>query len=327
MATMAQSGNTSLRDHWQRWGIFLILAAPIVLLLAVNPVFRQPGNLFNLWQQSSIIGVLAVGQTMVISLGGFDLSVGAVAALAGVVCYMAFSYSAGGEMVVVGIIGGLAACAVVGTINGLLVTKLKITPLIATLGALSLVRGFVLIVSNGQLVYADGAGYDLSEFLQGSLAGMPVAGLIFIALAILTWYLLRFTVFGQFVFAIGGNEKAATLAGIPVTKVKIVAYSLCSVLAGVGGILLASRTASALPNAGINYELQAITAAVIGGASLGGGKGSIAGSVLGVILLTAIGNGLNLYNVSPFWQTGVTGAILLLAVGFSNFSDGSLRKL
>jgi ribose/xylose/arabinose/galactoside ABC-type transport system permease subunit len=327
MKTIASGTTMGYLALWQRWGIFLILAAPIALLLAVNPVFRQPGNLFNLWQQSSIIGVLAVGQTIVIILGGFDLSVGAVAALAGVICFLVFGYGAGSGMVALGIAAAVAGCAIAGTINGLLVTKIRITPLIATLGTLSLIRGFVLIVSNGQLVYAEGAGYDLSEFLQGSLAGMPVAGLLFLLLAVAAWYLLRFTVFGQFVFAIGGNEKASTLAGIPVTKVKIVAYSLCSVLAGVGGILLSSRTASALPNSGINYELQAITAAVIGGASLGGGKGSIGGTFLGVVLLTAIGNGLNLYNVSPFWQTGVTGLILLLAVGFSNFSDGTLRKL
>ena len=311
---------------WQRWGIFIILAAPIAILLAVNPVFRRPGNLFNLWQQSSIIGVLAVGQTIVIILGGFDLSVGAVAALAGVICYLIFGFGGGVEIVALGILGGLAACALVGVINGLLVTRIRITPLIATLGALSLVRGFVLIVSDGQLVYAEGIAYDLAEFLQGSFLGMPVAGLIFMVLAVIAWILLRFTVFGQFVFAIGGNERAALLAGIPVSKVKIIAYALCSVMAGIGGILLASRTASALPNSGVNYELQAITAAVIGGASLGGGKGSVAGTVLGVLLLTAIGNGLNLYNVSPFWQTGVTGAILLIAVAFSNFSNGSFNQ-
>ena len=323
---MTTSTTSGFKALWQRWGIFFILAAPIAILLAINPVFRQPGNLFNLWQQSSIIGVLAVGQTIVIILGGFDLSVGAVAALAGVVCYLIFGYGGGIEILAAGMLGGLAACIVVGVINGLLVTKVKITPLIATLGALSLVRGFVLIVSDGQLVYAEGIAYDFAEFLQGSILGMPVAGLIFLVLAIVAWVLLRFTVFGQFVFAIGGNEKAALLAGIPVSKVKIIAYAICSVTAGIGGILLASRTASALPNAGVNYELQAITAAVIGGATLGGGKGSIAGTVLGVLLLTAIGNGLNLYNVSPFWQTGVTGAILLIAVAFSNFSNGSLAR-
>lgn len=316
-----------LLGYWQRWGIFLVLLLPIAILFIVNPVFRQPGNLFNLWQQASIIGVLAVGQTLVIILGGFDLSVGTVAALAGVVCYMVFGHGDGAGIVVLGIAASLAACTIVGAINGILITRINITPLIATLGMLSLVRGFVLIVSDGQLVYAEGPGYAFAEFLQGSFLGMPVAGLLFAGLAILVALILRRTIFGQYVFAIGGNEKAATLAGLPVVKVKILSYALCSVLAGVGGLLLSSRTASALPNAGVNYELQAITAAVIGGAALGGGKGSIFGTVLGVLLLTAIGNGLNLYNVSPFWQTGVTGLILLLAVGFSSWGNREARSI
>ncbi|MBL8579104.1 MAG: ABC transporter permease [Mesorhizobium sp.] len=316
-----------LLSYWHRWGIFLILLLPIMVLFVVNPVFRQPGNLFNLWQQASIIGVLAVGQTLVLILGGFDLSVGTVAALAGVICYLVFAGGDGGSVVLLGVLAALAACAIVGAINGILITKFNITPLIATLGMLSLVRGFVLIVTEGQLVYAEGPGYTFAEFLQGSLFGMPVAGLLFALLAVAVALLLRRSIFGQYVFAIGGNEKAALLAGLPVVKVKILSYALCSVLAGVGGLLLSSRTASALPNAGVNYELQAITAAVIGGAALGGGKGSIFGTVLGVLLLTAIGNGLNLYNVSPFWQTGVTGLILLLAVGFSTWGNRDARSI
>jgi ribose/xylose/arabinose/galactoside ABC-type transport system permease subunit len=307
-----------LSGFWRKWSVFILLLAPIVFLFIANPVFRQPGNLFNLWQQSSIIGTLAVGQTVVIILGGFDLSVGAVAAAAGVLCYLIFNAGNGPLIVTLGIFGSLLACAAIGAANGVLVTKINITPLIATLGMLSLVRGFVLVISGGRLVYAEGVGYSLSDFLQGSVLGMPVSGVIFIILALLIGYILRGTILGQYVFAIGGNERAATLSGIPVTTVKIIAYSTCGALAGIGGILLASRTASALPDAGTDYELQAITAAVIGGANLGGGKGSITGTVLGVFLLTAIGNGLNLYNVSPFWQTGVTGAILLLAVGFSS---------
>ncbi len=310
-----------LADAWRSCGLYAVLLTPIVLLFAFNPVFRQPGNLFNLWQQSSIIGLLAVGQTLVIILGGFDLSVGAVAALAGVLCYLAFGLSDAPAMIAAGIVFSIVACALVGVVNGLLVTKLRITPLIATLGVLSLVRGFVLVISDGRLVYAEGYGYSLAEFLQGSFLGMPVAGLLFFVMAGLLWFLLRGTVFGQCIFAVGGNEKAALLAGLPVNKIKIATYALCSVLAGIGGIVLAARTASALPNAGVNYELQAITAAVIGGATLGGGRGSIPGTVIGVLLLTAIGNGLNLYNISAFWQTAVTGAILLIAVGVSMATD------
>jgi ribose/xylose/arabinose/galactoside ABC-type transport system permease subunit len=324
-ALVGTTGRTAL--VWRKWNVFILLLAPIILLFIANPVFRQPGNLFNLWQQSSIIGVLAVGETMVVILGGFDLSVGAVSAVAGVLCYQMFSVGGGAGIAVAGIVGSLIACAIIGALNGLLVTKVRIGPLIATLGMLSLARGFVLVISGGRLVYAEGIGYSLSDLLQGAVLGMPVSGIIFIILAAGVGYLLRGTIYGQYVFAIGGNEKAAVLAGIPVTVVKVITYTACSVLAGVGGILLASRTASALPNAGVNYELQAITAAVIGGASLGGGKGSVTGTVLGVFLLSAIGNGLNLYNVSPFWQTGVTGAILLLAVGSSTADFSKLRLL
>jgi ribose/xylose/arabinose/galactoside ABC-type transport system permease subunit len=303
---------------WRRWSIFIVLAMPILMLAVFNPVFRQPGNLYNLWQQASIIGILAVGQTLVIILGGFDLSVGAVAALAGVICFIGFGTGDGYLAVGTGLAAALAVCGAVGAINGALVTKLKMTPLIATLGVLSLSRGAVLIVSDGQAIYAvEGTGYDFANFLQSSLWGMPVSGLLFLLVAGIGIVLLRLTVYGQFVLAVGGNEKAAILAGIPVTKVKIITYCFCSLAAGLGGILLASRTASALPNAGVNYELQAITAVVIGGAKLSGGKGSVTGTVLGVLLLTALGNALNLYSISPFWQTGVTGAILIIAVGIS----------
>ena len=315
-----------LKRLWKTSGLFIILLTPIALLFVANPVFRQPGNLFNLWQQSSIIGLLAIGQTLVIILGGFDLSIGAVAALSGVVCYLAFAAMDSPLGVGFGLGSALVACAIVGIINGILITKLRISPLIATLGTLSLVRGFVLVTSDGRLVYAEGYGYAISEVLQGSVLYMPVAGLVFFVMAAVLAIVLRRTVYGQYVYAIGGNEKAALLAGLPVDRIKIATYAICSVLAGLGGILLASRTASALPNAGINYELQAITAAVIGGASLGGGKGSILGTVIGVLLLTAIGNGLNLYNVSAFWQTAVTGAILLLAVGISNLTDQSTGR-
>lgn len=309
---------TATTIPWRRWSIFMVLAAPVMALAILNPVFRQPGNLFNLWQQASIIGILAVGQTMVIVLGGFDLSVGAVAALAGVVCFLGFGLGDGYLAVVGGIACALAVCGCVGVVNGALITKLKMTPLIATLGVLSLARGAVLVVSDGQAIYAEeGPGYDFANALQSSFLGMPVAGLLFLGVAAVGLVLLRLTVYGQFVYAVGGNEKAALLAGIPVARVKIVTYCFCSIAAGIGGILLASRTASALPNAGINYELQAITAVVIGGAKLSGGKGSILGTVLGVLLLTAIGNALNLYNISPFWQTGVTGAILIMAVAIS----------
>jgi ribose/xylose/arabinose/galactoside ABC-type transport system permease subunit len=295
--------------------------------MILNPVFRQPGNLFNLWQQASIIGIIAIGQTMVIILGGFDLSVGAVAALSGVVCYLMFGLGGGGLAMVGGVVAALTACAIVGALNGLLITVLNITPLIATLGVLSIVRGLVLIVTNGELVYAEGPAYAFSEFLQDSTLWLPNAGLLFVGLAVAAALVLRRTIFGQYIFAIGGNEKAASLAGLPVLQVKILTYAICSVMAGVGGLLLSSRTASALPNAGISYELQAITAAVIGGAALGGGKGSIFGTVLGILLITAIGNGLNLYNVSPFWQTGVTGLILLLAVGFSTWGNREARAV
>ncbi len=315
-----------LAQIWKRSGQFIILLTPIALLYAFNPVFRQPGNLFNLWQQSSIIGLLAIGQTLVLIIGGFDLSVGAVAALAGVVCYLTFGILDSGLGVGLGVAAAIVACGLVGVINGILITTLRITPLIATLGTLSLVRGLVLVMSDGRLVYAEGYGYAVSEALQGSVLRMPVSGLLFIALAVMLTVLLNRTIFGQYIYAIGGNEKAAMLAGLPVARVKITTYALCSILAGFGGILLAARTASALPNAGINYELQAITAAVIGGAALGGGRGSIFGTVIGVLLLSAIGNGLNLYNVSAFWQTGVTGAILLLAVGISMLNDKSAGR-
>jgi ribose/xylose/arabinose/galactoside ABC-type transport system permease subunit len=311
---------------WTRFGVGLVLVLPALFMAVSNSDFRNWENLVNVLQQASIIGVIAVGMTVVLITGGFDLSVGAVAAMAGVVAFMLFGDNPATITIILGLAGGLGAGVVAGVGNGLLIAKVKINPLIATLGTLSLLRGLILIMSDGKLVYAEGRAIDFSDVVQSKVLGIPVAGLVFLGAATIVSALLRLTTFGQSVYAIGGSERAAVLSGIAVDRVKMLTYALCGVLAAVAGLILASRTASALPNAAVNYELQAITAAVIGGARLGGGKGSVWGTVLGVLMLAVIANGLDLYGVSAFWQSAVTGVVLLVAVTLSTIVDRSERS-
>ncbi|SFO38456.1 ABC transporter permease [Actinomadura madurae] len=320
----AQTGRAALRwlaGTWDRFGSGIILVLPALFLVMANPQFRDGENLINVLQQASIIGVIAIGQTMVLILGGFDLSVGAVAAMAGVATYLFFGADPSPGAIVGGIAGGLLLGALIGSANGFMIAKVRINPLIATLGAMSLVRGLVLIVSDGKLVYAQGSAAGFANLVQGRVLGVPVSGLIFLLVTVAGWGVLRLTAFGQSVYAIGGSERAALLSGIKVARIKVITYAACGLLAAVGGLMLATRTASALPNAATNYELQVITAAVIGGCSLKGGKGSIWGTVLGVLMLAVIANGLDLYGVSVFWQTAVTGVVLLIAVTLSAIGE------
>ncbi len=290
----------------------LVLALAVLMagLALARPNFLNLANLINLVRQISINGILAVGVTYVLLTGGVDLSLGSVAALSGVV---AASFAHPGQHFVVTPVGmGLLAGAACGAANGWMVTRGRVAPFIATLGMMTAARGLALLLSGGRPVSNLGAGFI--SIGGGDLAAIPVPALILFAVALASRIFLNNMRFGRYVYAVGGNENAAWITGVNVRLVKMIAYTACGLLAGLAGIVLASRITTGQPNAGIGYELDAIAAVVMGGTSLNGGAGGVDGTILGALLMGVINNGLDLLNVSAYYQQIVKGLIIVGAV-------------
>ncbi len=273
--------------------------------------FLSPLNLTNILVQSSIMAVIAMGMTFVIIGGGFDLSVGSTAALAG--CVAAMTMVKAGILAGVG--AGIAAGAAVGLANGLIVAQLGVNPFITTLGTMVLVRGVVFLITGGAPVGDDDGGLPAAFVAFGSGRLLGVHYLVWVPaalLAILSW-ILHMTPFGRRVYATGGGREAAYLSGIAVGRVVAATYIWCGALAGVAGVMLAARLQSGQPTAGEFYELTAIAAVVLGGAALQGGEGTLYKSVIGVFIMVVLGNSLNLLNVDSYWQRVAVGAVIIAA--------------
>lgn len=292
-------------------GPLIGLAALVVVLSVLSPVFLSVANLFNVFQQIAVLAILALGATAVIITGGIDLSVGSVLALSGVVLGWA-SVNAGWP-VPLALLLALGAGAAIGALNGVLITAGRLPPFIATLATLSIARGLALIVSDGRPL----SGYPrwfraLSSF--DLLGVVPLSVLLVVVLYVLGWLYLKYRPSGRALYAIGGNEEVARLSGLRVNREKLKVYTVAGLLAGVGGLLLTARLNSAQPNAGVATELDVIAAVVIGGASLSGGTGSVGGTLVGALIIGVLRNGLNLLDVSSFWQRVVIGAVIAAAV-------------
>ena len=309
--------------------------APLVFLLVLmavfsvaEPRFLSPLNLFNVMRQISITGLIALGMTFVILTGGIDLSVGSIVALAGLVAGALAKGSAGntlalGDAVAAGypVWVSAGAAAMVGLAAGLLqgtaITRLNVPPFVVTLGGLSAFRGAALLFSGGGPISGYEAGYRF--WGQGKLGPVPVPVLIFLAAAALCHVALRHTRYGRHVYAVGGNLEAARLSGLDVRGLTLSVYVIVGLFAGLAGFVLSSRLNSSEAVAGAGYELTVIAAVVIGGTSLFGGVGGIAGTVVGAILIGVLINGLVLLNVSPYIQQIIIGVIIVLAVAFDRF--------
>lgn len=297
------------RNLLQRFGVlFVILLVGLGLTLTTD-TFLTVSNLTNVARQVSINGILAVGVTFVLLTAGVDLSLGSVVALSGVAC-ATFAHP-GDHAVFVPIAVGLLTGAACGLVNGILVTYGRVAPFIVTLGMMTIARGLALIFSGGRPVT------NLSDeltALAGDVAGVPIPVLCFAGVTVAAWFFLRDFRLGRHVYAVGGNEPAARAAGVPVERVKLFAYGICGLLTGLAGVVLAARITTGQPNAGQAYELDAIAAVVIGGTSLAGGVGTIAGTLLGVLLIGVINNGLDLTGVSSYYQAVFKGVIIVGAV-------------
>ena len=257
-----------------------------------------------------MVAILAFGMTFVIVTAGIDLSVGSVAALGAVVS--AYSFASLNLPGILTLVVGLLIGAAAGAISGLSIAYGKLPSFIATLAMMSVARGLTLVVSNGTPITTSKS----VSFMGGSLGGFPVPILAMVVAGVVCWFILTRTVLGRSMYAIGGNEEAARLSGLPVKRILVIVYALSGLFAGLAGMVLAGRLSSAGPQAGVGYELDAIAAVVIGGASLAGGSGRATGTLVGAILLAVIRNGLNILNVSSFWQQVVIGLVIALAVGF-----------
>jgi len=286
--------------------VLLVLGATITLL---TPYFLTVPNLLNVAQQTVINAIVAVGMTFVIISAGIDLSVGSILAVSGVVMASAIQ---SGMPAPLAVLAGLAVGLVCGTINGALITFGRLPPFIATLGMMSMARGAALLTTQGRPVSGFSVGFRW--IANGQVLGIPAAVLLMLAVYAAAHFVLRRTKFGRYIFAIGGNEEAALLSGVPVRVYKIAIYAAAGLLAALSGVVLTARLNSAQPIAGINYELDAIAATVIGGTSLMGGEGSVLGTLIGALIMGVLRNGLNLLGVSSFIQQVVIGAVIICAV-------------
>ena len=280
-----------------------------VVIAVLSPVFLSTQNLLNVGIQASVVAILAFGQTFVIVSAGIDLSVGSVAALAGIVTGYSASMQGVNPVLAIGL--GLATGVAAGLVSGSLVAFGKLPAFIATMAMLSIARGLSLVLSKGVPVAQPPAVAWFGRTIGGWL---PIPVVIMVILGLLASFILNRTYVGRAMYAIGGNEEAARLSGINVRRQQLIVYALSGLFASIAGLVLAGRLASGQPQAAAGYELDAIAAVVIGGASLAGGSGRAFGTFIGALVLAVIRNGLNLLNVSSFWQQVVIGAVIALAV-------------
>jgi len=307
-------GHYTAKELLSEFGIIFVFFVFCILLALANPYFLKPRNLINVLRQTSINGLLSIGMTFVILTGGIDLSVGSILAFAGVVGASFVSTAFGGSVQSTGvaILVALVAGLVLGSFNGLLIAKWRVPPFVATLGMLSMARGFTFIYTDGMPI----PNID-KKFLvigQGEVLGIPFPVIIFAFVFLISWTLLYKTRFGRYVYAVGGNEKSAKVSGVNTRLVIFVTYAISGMLAALGGLILTARTTAGLPQAGTSYELDAIAAVVIGGTSLAGGQGELLGTVFGALIIGVINNGLDLMGVSSYYQQVIKGAIIIGAV-------------
>ena len=295
----------------RKYGILLVLIVMWVLLAAVSPTFRTTTNVINILRQVSVNGIIAIGMTFVIMTGGIDLTVGSLVAVAGVISGSILV--ANPNNVVFAVAAGIVACALFGAMNGFFVAYMDVPPFVATLAGMTIARGFAY-------VYSDGKPYTLASPGFSTIGKGMTPIIIFIAILVICHIFLSKMKFGRYIYAVGGNPKAAEASGVRVKHILMKVYILSGILTGIAGIVLASRTNSGQPAVGTGYETDAIAAAVIGGTSMTGGIGTVPGTLIGILIIGTLNNGLNLLDVSSYWQQIIKGLIILGAVCFDIMS-------
>jgi len=294
-----------------KYVIGLILFSIIISIM--NPRFLTLSNLLNVLRQTSINSIIAAWMTFVILTGGIDLSVGSILAIAGAI---AASMLAGGVNAVLVILVALAIGALIGAFNGLVISKGKVQPFITTLATMTIIRGYTLVYTQGKPI---STGYEKNAEIfakvgEGYLLGIPVPIYLIIAVFAISFYILKYTRLGRYIYALGGNEDATFLSGINTNKIKIYVYTISGIFSALAGLIITSRLSSAQPQAGSGYELDAIAAVVLGGTSSAGGTGGVIGTIVGALIIGILNNALNLMDVSSYYQLLVKGSVILVAV-------------
>ncbi len=284
-----------------------------IIISFMNDRFLTLSNVLNVLRQTSINSIIAAGMTFVILTGGIDLSVGSTLAFSGAVAAMLIS---NGFSPVIAIIAALAVGALIGILNGLIISKGKLQPFIVTLATMTIFRGATLVFTKGRPI---SAGYEANAELfskvgNGYFLGIPIPIYIMVMIFGIGYFILKKTTIGRYVYAVGGNEEASKLSGVNTSKIKTMAYGISGMFAALAGIIITARLSSAQPTAGSGYELDAIAAVVLGGTSLAGGIGSIMGTVTGALIIGILNNALNLMNVSSYYQLLIKGLVILIAV-------------
>ena len=314
------------RANLARFQSLIALGLMVLVITLLSDRFFTAENGWNILRQISVNLCLSVGMTLIILTGGIDLSVGAILALAGAVAAGLLKHGLALprfnvllQFTVFGaILAGMLVGLALGWFNGMVITRFDLPPFVATLGMFSIARGLTMLWTGGFPITGLGPGFDFIG--TGILLGIPMPVWISAALVGIFVLVTRRTCFGRYIYAVGGNEQAALLAGLRVDRIKLGVYTLGGALAGVAGLMVSARLDSAQPNAGLGYELDSIAAVVIGGTSLSGGRGSVFGTVLGCLIIGVLNNGLFLLNVSPFWQQVVKGFVILAAVAVDKLS-------
>jgi ribose/xylose/arabinose/galactoside ABC-type transport system permease subunit len=301
--------HNSTAQFFRTYGMFFVLLVLLAVLGITEPRSLSPTNAVNLARQISITALIAAGETLIILSGNIDLSVGSVLGLSGVISAGVLRDT---QSPLLAVLAGLLVGALAGFFNGIIVAKGKVASFIVTLATLGIASGFTLLYTGARPIpVTDEAFLFLG---QGKILGLPVPILIMAGVYIILWIVLTRTVFGTYIYAIGGNELATKLSGVGVDRYKVLIFTLGGVLAGLTGVVLVSRVGSGVPTLGSGYEIIAVTAVVLGGTSLFGGEGLIWGTLIGASITGIISNGLNLLNIGPYYQHIVTGVVVLIAI-------------
>lgn len=317
-STFSSSIGSIFSRYGQKYGILFALLITCVFLSITNEYFLTPRNILNVLRQTSINGILAIGMTFVILTRGIDLSVGSIVALAGVVSASLATTSAtamvagGPYPALIALAVGVLVGAGSGVVSGLVVSRFSVPAFVATLGMLSAARGLTLLYAGGRPVPA--LTPEFRWIGTGNIFGIPMPVVIFVIVFLVALWVLSSTRFGRHIYAAGGNPHAAKVSGVNVGRIHIYVYVISGALAGLAGMILAARTGSALTQAGIAYELDAIAAVVIGGTSLSGGVGRVTGTLIGALLIGVVNNGLDLLGVESYYQQVIKGVLIVAAV-------------
>jgi ribose transport system permease protein len=303
----------------EKHGILLVLVVLVVFFSATTDAFLKTENLMNVTRQVAMLGISAVGMTLVILTAGIDLSVGSLMSLVNIVC--AILMVKAGIHPAAAVLISLVLSGLVGLANGLIITKIKIPPLIATLGMMTALRGMSYVLCDGVPIWGFPDGFRVLG--QGYIGIVPIPVIIMFLVFALGWVFLHKTAYGRYVYGIGGNEEASRLSGIRVQRIKCLVYILSGLLTGIAAIIMLSRLNTGQPKIGLGFELQVITAVVLGGVSIFGGQGRLVGVLIGVMIMGVLSNGMIILDVSEYYQQIIRGVVLLSAVAFDNWSTKS----